>query len=71
MFKHYYINKQTSSNPNNNHEVHVSECQWLPSVNNREYLGYFSSCADAIRKAKETYTNIDGCAICCPLCHKD
>ena len=71
MYNHYYVNKQTTGNPNYNHEVHKGTCPYLPSVLNREYLGYFSSCAEAIKKAKEFYTNVDGCAICCPECHKE
>lgn len=68
--KHYYVNRETTGNPNYNHEVHTEDCQWLPSVSNRDYLGYFNSCSEAIKKAKESYSNVDGCATCCSLCHK-
>lgn len=70
MYTHYYVNKVTTSNPNNNHEVHAEGCQWMPSAINRDYLGYFNSCGEAVKKAKEKYLNVDGCATCCPLCHK-
>lgn len=71
MYNHYYVNKLTTENPNYNHEVHKESCSYLPSVLNREYLGYFSSCKDAIAKAEEKYINVDGCAFCCPECHKE
>lgn len=69
MYKDYYVNKNDTGNPNFNHEVHCEDCFWLPTVNNRIYLGYFDSCYDAVKMAKEYYINVDGCATCCPLCH--
>lgn len=71
MYKHYYVNKSTLGNPNNNHEVHTDDCPWLPSSSNREYLGYYSNCSDALKKAKTIYANSDGCAICCSSCHHE
>ena len=70
MYHYYYVNKLTTGNPNFNHEVHKSNCYYLPSESNREYLGYFNSCAEAIQTAKRRYFNVDGCAVCCPECHK-
>lgn len=67
MYYHYYVNKNAQST--GEHEVHRSDCQWLPNVSNRIYLGYYSDCKDAIRKAKEYYSNVDGCYYCCPRCH--
>lgn len=71
MYNHYYVNKINTGNPHYNHEVHKDSCTYLPSPLNREYLGYFVSCKDAITKAKEKYSNVDGCAVCCPECHKE
>lgn len=71
MFEHYYVNKVSTGNPNYNHEVHKETCIYLPSVGNREYLGYFSSCTAAIKKAQEKYNRVDGCAVCCPECHHE
>lgn len=68
--KNYYVNKVNTGNPGYNHEVHTADCIWLPSAENRIYLGAFSSCSDAVKKAKTYYNNVDGCATCCPLCHK-
>ncbi len=70
MHKHYYVNKETIGNPHYNHEVHTKDCQWMPSAANRDYLGYYNNCAAAVKKAEEIYANVDGCATCCPLCHK-
>ena len=69
--KHYYVNKESTGNPNYNHEVHTEDCQWMPTSHNRQYLGYFSNCFEAMKKAKEFYNNVDGCATCCPACHKE
>lgn len=69
MYKNYYVNKDATLNPNYNHEVHTEDCVWFPSIANRDYLGYYNNCNDAIRKAKERYSNVDGCKTCSPLCH--
>ena len=65
--EHYYVNK--NAQPNGDHEVHRSTCIRLPDEDNRLYLGQFSNCRDAVRKAKETYRQSDGCYDCCPECH--
>ena len=70
MMKKYYVNIDSTGNPNYNHEVHAEDCIWLPSAKNRIDLGCFNSCFDAVEKAKEYFADIDGCATCCPLCHK-
>ena len=62
---HYYVND--NAQPTGEHEVHTSTCQYLPS--NRTYLGYFSSCKDAVAKAKTIYSNVDGCFFCSRPCH--
>ena len=65
----FYINKNTDSNPNHDHEVHCENCLWLPNEANREYLGEFDNCIDAIQVAKTKYSRVDGCMHCCPQCH--
>jgi hypothetical protein len=70
MFHDYYVNKLTTTNPNFNHEEHKSTCPYLPSANNRVYLGYLSSCTEAMLKARIYYSSVDGCAICCLECHR-
>ncbi len=65
---YYYVNK--NAQPTGEHEVHKSTCSYLPDANNRIGLGYFSNCADALKKAREYYSKVDGCYYCCPACHK-
>jgi len=63
----YYVNKQVQDN--GDHEVHESTCSWLPKEENRQYLGFFTNCHDAVREAKKYYGQSNGCKHCCPECH--
>lgn len=63
----YYVNKNAQSN--GDHEVHNEKCPVLPYPENRLYLGEFSNCRDAVKKAKETYAKADGCQKCSPECN--
>jgi len=63
----YYLNKIAQSN--GDHEVHRSGCSYMPSENNRLYLGDFSSCHGAVKKAKEYYHQSNGCYYCSNDCH--
>ena len=47
--KFYYFNDNTDSN--GYHEVHTEDCSYLPAIQNRTYIGYFSNCHDAIKEA--------------------
>lgn len=67
--KRYYVNLNSSGNPNHDHEVHCEGCYWLPSAENRIYLGLFSSGVAAVQAAKAYFSNVDGCALCCPESH--
>ena len=62
---YYYVNDKPQ--PTGEHEVHKESCQYFP--NNRTYLGYFSNCHEAIKKAKTIYSNVDGCYTCSKPCH--
>lgn len=55
-----------------NHEVHTVTCSFLPSPENRTYLGDFSSCQAAIQSAKSDFPlrSFDGCYFCSKPCHK-
>ena len=64
---HYYVNRNAQAN--GDHEVHTTICSYLPSPENRCYLGYFSSCADAVKEAKKMYSQSNGCFYCCGVCH--
>lgn len=63
----YYVNKNGQSN--GDHEVHVYGCSFMPAVENRLYLGDFSSCGPAVREARKYYSTANGCYYCCNLCH--
>ena len=67
--KHYYFYNYTDKH--GNHEVHTENCSYLPSTQNRTYIGYCSDCKDAIKKAKTDYPykDFDGCYWCCNECH--
>lgn len=63
----YYVNKNAQSN--GDHEVHKSGCSYMPDVENRINLGDHSSCGPAVRKAKDYYTQVNGCYYCANECH--
>lgn len=63
----YYVNKNAQSN--GDHEVHEQGCSFMPSDENRKYLGNFSNCRDAVREAKKHYSQVNGCYYCSNACH--
>ena len=63
----YYVNKNAQSN--GDHEVHKLSCDYLPNSENRIYLGYFSNCTDAVKKAKDHFSQVNGCYYCSYECH--
>ena len=63
--KKYYVNNRAQSN--GDHEVHVENCDNMPS--DKKSLGEHSSCDSAVREAKKTYLTANGCKNCCPSCH--
>jgi len=63
---YYYVDKETQ--PTGEHDVHRSDCLWL--LTERIFLGDCSSCAEAIKNAKEYFNSIDGCRHCSIECHK-
>lgn len=66
----YYINTNSTNNPNNNNEVHKQGCTWMPD--NPQYLGQFNNGIEAVNHAKSIgYSRADGCATCCPEAHKE
>lgn len=63
----YYVNMNAQSN--GDHEVHKSNCTWLPYPENRIYLGEFVSCYGAVDAARKHYAQVNGCYYCSPNCH--
>lgn len=64
---HYYVNKNAPGT--GEHEVHRNDCKFLPDTSDREYLGLFSDCREAINKAYEKYEDVNGCISCISGCH--
>ena len=65
--KNYYVNKNAQSN--GDHEVHAEGCSYLPNSENRIFLGYFSTCSEAVREARNHYSQVNGCYFCSRACH--
>lgn len=65
---YYYVN--TNAQSNGDHEVHEDTyCSNAPTPQNRKSLGYHSDCHSAVREAKKTYSQSNGCFYCCKPCH--
>lgn len=62
---HYYVNNNAQSN--GDHEVHKGTCTWLPE--NRQYLGQFGTCHEAVRVARTIHRQSNGCYWCSNACH--
>ncbi len=63
----YYVNKNAQAN--GDHEVHKSDCEWLPDPENRLRLGVFTNCWEAVAEAKKHYAQSNGCFYCSKECH--
>jgi hypothetical protein len=63
----YYVNK--IAQPNGDHEVHETGCNFMPAPENRIYLGNHYSCENAVRTAKAYYRQANGCYWCSRACH--
>lgn len=63
----YFVNMRPQAN--GDHEVHRSDCAWMPAPLNRDFLGDYRECAPAIAEAKRRYPRVNGCAHCAPECH--
>tara|TARA_R110002020_G_scaffold383407_1_gene594035 strand:+ start:310 stop:510 length:201 start_codon:yes stop_codon:yes gene_type:complete len=61
----YYLNNRKQEN--GDHEVHKSGCDFFPS--DIKYLGEYDNCKDAVREAKKTYNQVNGCYYCSNACH--
>ena len=67
---HYYLNLTRTSD--GDFEVHEQSCYWLGLVKDKQYLGYFLHCSEAVAAAKRIYTHvygINGCKHCSQACH--
>lgn len=64
----YRVN-QIALSPNYDHEVHKEGCPWWPRESYID-LGEQPTCHSAVAAAKLRYPDANGCATCCPECHK-
>ncbi len=62
--KHYYVNG--NANPRGAHTVHVYDCRYLPSPDNRIYVGFLPSLDDALQAATKHFRKVTWCAYCAP-----
>jgi len=67
IMEKYYVNDNPQ--PNGDHEVHKPSCYYFAQIKSKRYLGEYSSCHGAVRKAKEIYPQSNGCYYCCSACH--
>lgn len=63
----YYVNKNAQSN--GDHEVHATGCSFMPEEHNRQYLGNFLTCNQAVIEAKKYFSKSNGCYYCANSCH--
>lgn len=61
-FKDYYITRDVSED--NDQIVHSDNCQDLPIVTDRNYLGYFKNIIEALKVASDKYENVIICEKC-------
>lgn len=64
---YYFVNQ--NAQVNGDHEVHRIGCSFMPHPDNREFLGDFPSCHGAVREARKTYPQSNGCYYCSRECH--
>jgi len=63
----YVVNDNAQNN--GDHEVHTKQCTYFSMIRSYTNLGPHSTCTSAVRKAKEYYSQSNGCAFCSPACH--
>jgi len=61
----YYVGNEPE--PNGDHAVHVEGCVHLPA--DRQYVGDYDDCYQALKAAQKHYIWANGCAWCLRLCH--
>ncbi|CTQ50943.1 hypothetical protein [Jannaschia donghaensis] len=62
----YYVN--TEAKESGTHVVHAESCQFLPGEDKRKALGDAAKCETALDRARDEYSNVDGCGTCCSDC---
>jgi hypothetical protein len=62
FMKSYYV--RIKPQLNGTYAVHREDCPFLPSKENRIYLGKYSSCFEALKHAKMYFREATGCYFC-------
>ncbi|MBN7812548.1 hypothetical protein J0A68_16455 [Algoriphagus sp. H41] len=62
--KFFYLS--SIANGNGDFEIHDKECGSIPGSLDRDYLGPFNNCQEALRKAQ----SLNPKAVCCDSCCK-
>lgn len=63
----FYI--EINAQANGDHVVHRAECSILPAKETIRYLGSIASSASALKKAAESFRQVNGCPQCATTCH--
>ena len=70
MGDYYCVNNNWTLNPGLHHEVHTDWHAQQLGITSKINLGYCFDEVEAVARAKQYYSDADGCAICCPKAHK-
>jgi hypothetical protein len=64
----YYVNLHPQKT--GEHEIHAESCRYFKRMKRKKYLGSFSNCNQALKKALSLKIGqVDGCYFCCRKCH--
>ena len=62
----YFVNLNPNTRGGIHHEIHRSDCQYLPAYRNRRSLGFHLAFDTTIEIAKKAVNaDVDGCYYCC------
>lgn len=61
----YYIKKYGE------HELHQSNCVWLPIRKGMVKLGKYNTTEEALEKARTLYEDVNLCLACCSITERD
>lgn len=65
---YYWYNDKIDSH--GNHEVHRSNCKYMPNLHNASYIGEFTYDFQAMQNARKlSWKKFDGCFFCMPTEH--
>ena len=65
----FYLDSEARSD--GTHILHKDWCVWMPYVEHKISIGYFSDCFDALQAARSYLSHVNGCEICLPECSEE